>query len=64
MQFDVCQTKLWNQFFFFSIEILTLKKMDRLNITQRRKIIKIYYKKDDFATAMHCAVLRLRRDYD
>ena len=34
--------------------------MDRLTITERIKIIKTYYKNDDFATAMYCA---LRRDY-
>ena len=30
LEFDICQTKLWNLFFFFSVESLTLTKMDRL----------------------------------
>ena len=28
LEFDICQTKLWNQFFLFSVESLTLAKMD------------------------------------
>ena len=34
--------------------------MDRLNITQRIKIIKTYYQNGDSATATYCA---LRSDY-
>ena len=61
LEFNNCQTKLWNQiFFFFSIENLTLWKMDRITITQRIKIIKIYYKNGNSATATYRA---LRGDY-
>ena len=37
LDFDICQTKLRKQFFFFSVESLTLTKMDRLTNTQRIK---------------------------
>ena len=50
LEFNIFQTKLWNQFFFFiSVESLTLIKLDRLIITQRKKIIKTYYKNGDSA---------------
>ena len=60
LEFNICHIKLWNQFFFFLVEILTLTKMDRLTITERMKIIKTYYKNDDSATATYHA---LRGDY-
>ena len=65
-------SKVWNwnptsvklscdpNFLFFSVESLTLTKMDRLTILQRIKIIKTYYKNDDSVTAKYSA---LREDY-
>ena len=44
-----CETN----FFFFSVESLALTKMDRLIITQRIQMIKIYYKNGDSATATY-----------
>ena len=43
-------------FFFILIEILILMKMDYLTITQRIKMIKTYYKNDDFDTATYRAL--------
>ena len=43
----------FNQFFRFSIESLTLTKIDRLPVIQHKKIIKTYYKNGDSATATH-----------
>ena len=39
LEFEICQTKWWNQYFSFQ-----LTKMDSWTITQRIKIIKTYYK--------------------
>ena len=40
LEFDICQAKLWNKtyFFFFSVNNLTLMKMDHLTITQLIKM--------------------------
>ena len=40
MEFDIYQVKLWNQFFFFSVESPILTKMYRLTIAQRIKVSK------------------------
>ena len=48
-------------YFCFSVESLTLTKMDRLTIIQRIEIIKTNYKNGDFATATYRA---LRGDCD
>ena len=45
LEFDICQAKLWNKFFFF--ESLTLTKMDRITFKQSIKIIKTHYKNGD-----------------
>ena len=42
--------------FSFSVENLTLTKIDRLTITQRTKIIKTYYKNGNSATARYRAL--------
>ena len=59
LEFDICQTMLWNQFFL--VESLTLIKMDRFTITQRIKMIKTDYKIGNSATT---AYHYLRGDYD
>ena len=46
--------------FFLSVENLTLTKVDWLLITQRLKMIKIYYKNSNSATGTYRA---LRKDY-
>ena len=46
--------------FFFSVESLTLTKIDRLTITQRIEILKTCYKNGDSALATYCA---FRGDY-
>ena len=46
--------------FYFSVESVTLTKIDRLAIIQRIKIIKTYYKNNDSASVTYLA---LRRDY-
>ena len=51
-----CETN----FFFFSVENLTLPKMNRITITQRMKMIKTYYKNCDSAAATYRA---LRGDF-
>ena len=60
LEFDVCKTKLRIQFCFFFVffffESLPLTKTDRLTLTQRIKIIKIYYKTGDSATATYRAL--------
>ena len=56
MGLDISQTKLLKQFFFFSVESLTLRKTDRLTITQRIQIIKTYYKNGDPATVTYRAL--------
>ena len=51
-----CETS----FFFFSVESLTLTKMDRLTVTPSTKIIKTYYKNGDSATGgLSCFKRRL-----
>ena len=60
LEFDIRQIRLCNQFFKFSVESLTLTKMDRLTIKQRMKMIKTYYKNGDSAKATYRA---LRGDY-
>ena len=52
LEFDICQIKLWNQF-FFSVESL---KIYRLTIPQRIKIIKTYYKIGDSDTGTYRAL--------
>ena len=56
LQFDICV----KSFFLFSIESLTLAKMDRLTIKQSKKIIKTYYRNCDPATVTYRT---LRGDY-
>ena len=46
--------------FFILVESLTLTEMDRLTITQRIKMIKIFYINGDSATPTYCT---LRGDY-
>ena len=53
---DLCKQPI----FFFSVESLSLTKMDRLTITQHIKIIKTYYKNSDFTPA---AYRLIRGDY-
>ena len=50
LEFDICRRCL-----FFSVESLILSKMDRLTMTQRIQIIKIYYKNGNSATATYRA---------
>ena len=51
-------TKVYDIFVavFFSVESLTLTKVDRLAISQCTKIIETYQKNGDFATAMYRAL--------
>ena len=60
LEFDICQTKLTSGKVCFSVESLTLTKMDRLTIKQRIKMIKTFYKNSDSITATYRA---LRGDY-
>ena len=53
LEFDISVVKL---IFFFSVESLTLTKMDRLTITQCIKVIKTYYKSGDSAAATYRAL--------
>ena len=59
LQFGICQTKLWNQFFSFQLSP-TLMKMYRLTMTQSTGIVKTYTKNGDSATATYLA---FRGDY-
>ena len=60
LEFDICEPKLSNQFFFFSVESLTLTKMNCLTIKQCIKIIKTSNKNGDSAAVTYRA---LRGDY-
>ena len=39
LEFDICQTKLRNQFFFFSVESLTLTKNCRICLSKNPQVI-------------------------
>ena len=58
LEFDISQTKLWNQFFSLRLKVITLRKMGRLTITQCIKIIKAYHKNGESASATYRALKR------